>query len=669
MENIERGFANIASVCGLAGDVNVVKRWLSNIPETWLVIFDNADDPDLDISAYFPVGNRGTILITTRNPDCKVHATDGSWREVMGMQTDEAITLMLKESGVPDWRDETARDMAKPVVSILGCFALAITQAGAVIRQGVCGINEYCQLYSQRRKELLNQKSMQSTGDYQYTIYTTWEISLRVIEKKSTDVAHEAAELLQIFSFLHYEGISEHIFRKAWKNIKNEDPSGWTLAYQPQTLFRQSSPDWDSHRFWKAISVLTSFSLVSRDKDNLISIHPLVHTWARDRMIPSEEERFWRLTVSTLALSITFNYESSDYRFRRSLVPHLNACEEILAGGILRIRDEAKGCLTIAEKFALVYQETGQWREALRLTEQVVEARRRTLGEEHPDTLGSMQNLAIRYSEAGRRPEALRLTEQVAEAQRRTLGEEHPNTLWSMNSLAIGYSEAGRRPEALRLTEQVVESRRRTLGEEHRDTLGSMHNLAIRYSGAGRRPEALRLTEQVAEARRRTLGEEHRDTLGSMHSLAIRYSGAGRRPEALQLTEQVVEAQRRTLGEEHPDTLTSMQSLANHYSEARRRPEALRRTEQVVEARRRTLGEEHPDTLRSMQNLAIRYSEAGRRPEALRLTEQVVEARRRTLGEEHPDTLKSMHNLANRYSEAEQRLPKLRTILRRILKK
>ena len=35
----------------------------------------------------------------------------------------------------------------------------------------------------------------------------------------------------------------------------------------------------------------------------------------------------------------------------------------------------------------------GRRQEALQLTEQVVEANKRTLGEEHPDTLGSMHTL------------------------------------------------------------------------------------------------------------------------------------------------------------------------------------------------------------------------------------------------------------------------------------
>ena len=57
--------------------------------------------------------------------------------------------------------------------------------------------------------------------------------------------------------------------------------------------------------------------------------------------------------------------------------------------------------------------------------------------------------------------------ERVVEVYKRTLGEEHPMTLSSMNDLVIRYSEAGRGQEALELTERVVEARKSTLGKEH----------------------------------------------------------------------------------------------------------------------------------------------------------------------------------------------------------
>ena len=653
-ESLERGYLQIAKICGLDTRMAVVQRWLSNVSELWALVLDNADDPHLDLCPYFPVSNRGVILITSRNPECKVHSTVGSY-EVGAMNVDEAVTLMLKTAGIRDLSSQSMRETARPVVLTLGCLALAITQAGAVIRQGRCAMGEYCALYARRRKELLSQQAIQGGEDYRYTVYTTWEVSRQMIEERSSEAGQDALELLQIFSFLHHEGISEEIFSQAYHTLQNNRQSDWMLSHLPNTVLRRSHQEWDADTLRIAVSVLLSFSLIYRDKENLISIHPLVHIWVRDRLGPSDEETVWTQTTSVIALSIPQTFRTADYRFRQALVPHLDICLSFRKEGIFYLGDIGDDCQRMASGFALVYSEAGRVQEALQLTERVVEVRKRTLGEEHPDTLGSLHSLAIRYSKAGERQKVLQLTERVVEARKRTLGEEHPDTLRSIHNLAIWYSEAGERQKALQLTERVVEIYKRTLGEEHPDTLGSMHSLAIWYSEAGKRQKALQLTERVMEIYKRTLGEEHPDTLGSLHSLAIWYSKAGERQKALQLTERVVEARKRTLGEEHPDTLGSMHSLAIWYSEAGERQKALQLMERVVEARKRTLGEEHPDTLSSLHSLAIRYSKAGERQKALQLTERVVEARKRTLGEEHPDTLRSMHNLAIWYSEAGKR--------------
>jgi tetratricopeptide (TPR) repeat protein len=583
--------------------MGVVRRWLSNVPELWMLILDNADDPDLDLFRHFPVGDRGTILITSRNPDCRIHATAGV-HELGRMEVEEAITLILKTAGHEDLSDQPARETAKSVVSTLGCLALAINQAGAVIRQGLYTMEEYCKAYSRRRKELFDRKPIQGGGDYEYTVYTTWEISLRMIENKGGEAARDAIELLQIFSFFHYDGISEEIFHRAWENLQKDTYSEWTRSHQPG-LLQQESASWDARRLRAGLSLLSSFSLVSRDKDGLVSIHPLVHWWARDGLRGWDEERMWTLAVCVISVSISWAFQTVDYRFRKRIVPHINACLNNYVDGVFHLGDVGRDCLIMAESFALAYGENGRQQEALQLTETVVAARKRTLGEKHPDILRSMHVLAVSYSGVGRRREALQLLEWVVTAQKRTLGEKHPHTLNSINSLAIRYSEAGRRQEALQLTETVVTARKRTLGKEHPDTLGSMYNLALRYSEAGRRQEALQLTETVMAAQKRTLGEKHPNTLNSMHALAVSYNGIGRRREALQLTETVIAARKRTLGDEHPDTLNSMHALAVSYSGVGRRREALQLLEWVVTAHKSTLGEEHPDTLGSINNLAI----------------------------------------------------------------
>ncbi|KAL9024099.1 MAG: hypothetical protein Q9196_006760 [Gyalolechia fulgens] len=646
-ESLERGYLHVAKVCGLASDIDVVRRWLTNISEPWALILDNADDPRLDISSFFPAGNRGVVLVTTRNPDCRIHATVGSY-ELGAMTTDDAVTLILKASGSLDPSDRSTRAAATPVVLTLGCLALAITHAGAVIRQGYCAIGEYCALYSRRRKELLNRKVIQGGEDYQYTVLTTWEVSRKMIEEMSSTTGQDALELLQIFGFLHYEGIPEDLFYRAWCTSREFQLSEWFLSHQPKIIRRQSSPEWDIFPLREALSLLLSFSLIHRNQNNLISIHPLVHTWVRDRLSPSDGEMIWTQTTSTLALSIPRDMQTADYRFRQSLVPHIDACMAFQKDGIFFLQGIGYDCQWMAGRLSLVYHEVGRYQEALQLIERTVEAEKKTLGDEHPDTLSSIHNLVTVYTQVGRREEALPLSERLVEIRKRTLGDEHPNTLLSIQRLAYIYWLFNRYQDALNLLEPVVEARKRTLGDKHPNTLKAIHNLAIIYSELGRQ-EALQLMEGVVEASKRTLGDEHPDTLLAIHTLALRYCELDRQ-EALQLMEGVVEARKRTLGDEHPNTLLAIHNLAISYSELDRQ-EALQLMEGVVEARKRTLGDEHPDTLRAIYSVAVSYSELGRRQEALQLMEGVVEARKRTLGDEHPDTLDAIHHLAIRYSE------------------
>lgn len=81
------------------------------------------------------------------------------------------------------------------------------------------------------------------------------------------------------------------------------------------------------------------------------------------------------------------------------------------------------------------YSDLGRMQEAIDLGEKVLEARQRTLGSEHPDTLGTMHNLAICYSDPGRMQEAIEMGQKFLEASQRTLRSEHPMTLRAMNIL------------------------------------------------------------------------------------------------------------------------------------------------------------------------------------------------------------------------------------------
>ena len=274
-----------------------------------------------------------------------------------------------------------------------------------------------------------------------------------------------------------------------------------------------------------------------------------------------------------------------------------------------------------------------------------LEIRRRLLGEEHPDTLESMEQLARLLRARGRYDEAEAQFAKVLSIRRRTLGEEHPRTLYTMSRMAWLLYKKDRPDEAEALYRQALAIRRRVLGPDHDDTLECMMDLGTLYRLVGRYAEAEAILEETLARARRALGEDHLLTLDALGELGWLCQVQEKYARAEVRFRELLDAHRRTLGEERPQTLQTMYGLGVvlHYQGKDVEAEAvLRRT---MEVRRRVLGDEHPDTLWSMTNLGLVLEKQGEYAEAERLFAQTMKTRRRVLGDQHPDTRLSIANL------------------------
>jgi serine/threonine protein kinase/tetratricopeptide (TPR) repeat protein len=313
---------------------------------------------------------------------------------------------------------------------------------------------------------------------------------------------------------------------------------------------------------------------------------------------------------------------------------------------------------SIRQTLGATYRNIGDFAAAEKHLARAYEIRLEQLGEEHPDTLETMEDLARVYWRQGRYDKALSLFTKTVEGRRKVLGEENPATLSSMNGLAVLYFSQGRYAEAESLYEKMLQISRSLLGEDIATVL-FMGNLATVYRSQGRYDEAEPLYVQATEQSKRILGEEHPDTLYCMNGLAMLYIAQRRYDEAEPLLLEVLDIEYLVLGEEHPDTLCSLNGLGTLYTALGRYEEAEDVLKNALEIGRLTLGEEHPTTLSSANGLAWLYHQMGRDEDSQSLLVTVLQGRRLMLGDEHPDTLDSMHRLAmvytvlDRYDEAE----------------
>ncbi|KAH8806701.1 hypothetical protein DL96DRAFT_611436 [Flagelloscypha sp. PMI_526] len=608
----------------------------------WLLFFDNADEPSLDLRPYiaWPHGN---VLITTRNREVRMHAPDCHiW--VDQLELDDAVELLLR--GLAVGKTMETYEMAFEIVQTLGCLALAVNQARGFLAQDICTLREYLPIYMRNREKLLKGNSSQTTDDYKHTIYTTWTISFNKLSPP-------AAQLLELLCFMHHEGIPLRIFEDAWNayteeekdddddeedesDESNDDGEDEKEDVMPTALvtflssFEAVDSTWDILQFRMLVKEILSFSLIEFNTNNhTFSVHPLVQQWAQSQCHRSQE--VIRSIQTLLSLATPRGQSKDDFVMTRSLLPHLRASAQ--TGLDVHF--------TLLHYLGVIYDRGGIFRQCVAVYEQENSKMQDEFGPEHPDTLTSMSNLAMTYSDLGQHKDALKLKEQVLAVEKRILGEEHPSTLISMSNLARTYSDLGQLKDALKLEEQILRLRTRILGEEHPSTLTSMNNLAVTYYNLGQHKDALKLKEQVLALRIRILGEEHPSTLTTMNNLASTYSDLGQHKDALKLEEQILSVKTRILGEEHPSTLTSMNNLASTYSDLGQYKDALKLEEQVLALRTRILGEGHPFTLTAMSNLACTYSNLGQLKDALELHEQTLNVRQKVLGPEHPDTIDS----------------------------
>ena len=145
MEMSLRGISSLpaAQKSGLDDSVDSVLQWISFLQEEWLIVFDNADVPSPEVvEKYIPPGNKGSILITSRNRSMGRIVSFENMIEIKEMEEADAITLLLKAGRLDSFPEHL--EVSKKIVNELCYIPLAIGHAGAYIEAGKCDIDQYC---------------------------------------------------------------------------------------------------------------------------------------------------------------------------------------------------------------------------------------------------------------------------------------------------------------------------------------------------------------------------------------------------------------------------------------------------------------------------------------------------------------------------------------------
>lgn len=299
----------------------------------------------------------------------------------------------------------------------------------------------------------------------------------------------------------------------------------------------------------------------------------------------------------------------------------------------------------LQQQLASTLNSLGLHADAEPLLRSALETRRTMLGEDHEDTLQTLNSLGSLLTTLGRFDEALPILKDVYARRGRVFGADHVATLRAGSSLAGLYRVRGDLAEAERIWSDVLAEQRRALGDDDPDTLRTLNNIGVVFASQNKFKEAEAYWRELLERRRRILGEHHPEFLSSLGNLGALLQAQGRLSEARPMLEQALAADRYRLGDLHANTLVSMAQLASLLQDSGELAQAESLWKECLNGRVATLGAESPAALRTQSALAVVLHLRGDNETALRLLKSALENQTRLLGERHPDTVDSQKRL------------------------
>ncbi len=552
----------------------------------WLLVFDNAEDPQL-LNRVLPQG--GHILITSRNPN---------WEKAVAVDVfskEEALNYLQKISGISDQEEEF-----NLLANELGYLPLALTQAGAYIRRQQIDVATYRTAFKEGQKQLLSQKEKGYPG----SVATAWLLSMEKITQEDPN----ALKLLNICSYLAPDKIPEE-FLEAWLKEKAHTTG---LDFQD------------------ALRILESYSLIEQKVDQKegshkkwISIHRLIQTVTRDECAPEANQ--------TIELGISI--------MKQQFKGQVRTKEEREAGDVLVLHAQslighAEKRDTLSESTGYVAQntgyflsDTGNFKEAKEYYEKALQIHTACSGAESMPASDSYNSLGSVANAQGDFKEALKYFQKVNDIYFRYLDTNRDAAIGlalcniNMGSVLESLGDFKGAKESLEKASEFFNS----IEVENNEAVAACHtNLGSVLLTQGELEAAKKHYEKALEINTVCLKTENHTSVARSHlNIGRVLQDQEKLEEAKQCFEKALEIFRTCLGtENHPSLAMCHNNIGTLLKEQGHFEEAKEKYEKSLQIRIDCLGENHISVAQSCCNIGNVLKDLGKHAEAKQLLEK-----------------------------------------------
>jgi hypothetical protein len=629
---------------------DVIWQRLTARRDPWLLVIDNADDPQVLAGAgtcvaegrgwLRPVaGEPGMVLVTSRDGS---PASWGAWcrrHRLEILPADPAAAVLGDHAGHHPGLG--SQEDALMLAARLGGLPLALKIAGSYLAEAAAipaafadsgMIRSYRQyleaLQGGDLAALFPVPGGQLTAEQaRGLIGRTWELTLDLLDARPLPEARQVLRLLASFA---------------------DAPVPYQLLLHPGKLAAfPPLRDISGSRLWQALQALDNFGLIDLDTGAqgpaavpTARLHPLVRDTSHPAAGP-ERLAFLELAAQLLRAAAEDTGLPEDPAMRpvwQLLVPHTAVVFASLSSEPDCPDDAAVAAAYAAQMTARFQAEQGFHAAAEAEYRDVLAVRLRVQGPDHPHTLAARHQIALEMAARGDHAAAEAEFRDVLAALLRVRGPDHPDTLTARHQIALEMAEQGDHAAAEAEFRDVLAARLRVQGPDHPYTLATRHCIAREMAAREDHAAAEAEYRDVLAARLRVLGPDHPDTLTARHQIALEMAARGDHAAAEAEYRDVLAARLRVLGPDHPATLATRHNTAVEMAARGDHAAAEAEFRDVLAARLRVLGPDHPDTLAARHEIAREMAVRGDHAAAEAEFRDVLAARLRVLGPDHPST-------------------------------
>ena len=589
--------------------VKVVRRWLSQGPAPWLLIFDNAQTVK-DIRDYIPPGNAGHVIITSRNPNWR---SIGSTLSLDVLDRDEAVSFLLGRTG------STEANAAATLADLLGDLPLALEQAGAYIEETPSTISDYSRRFRKEWRKLFRRRPQ---GDPHATVATIWEISFEQVKGRSP----EAQDLLSLCAFLAPDEIPLDVIRRwATKNLR-------------ESLARVME---DEDLLDDVVSALRQYSLAKVKPIRILSVHRLVQAVGRDRL--DKEDKEWAVMAVHL-LSEAFQFDSDDistWPACKTLLPHALAATEYARE--LQVEDaKTAQLLTAVGRFSVGRREFAKVKATF---EQALEIDEKIYGENHPKVAEDATNLGFLLKDQGDLSGARKYFERALKIMDR-FGASREAAL-SLNNLGLLLKDLHDFEGAREHFEKALAMNAPKSGPPGPEVVLNLTNLGYLLKDNGDLDGAQKFFEDALKINESAYGPKHQSVATNLNNLGIVLKDKGDFDGAQEHFERALEIAQESYGLSHPQVASCLNNLGLLAKDIGRVKEAAVYLERALAINESAYGTVHINVARSLSNLGSLLTETGDWANAQKHFERALSINEAAFGSRHVEVAMNLSQLGN----------------------